>query len=365
MKTLIVDDSVFYRRLMSDIVGGFPQLTIVGQANSADEAIALMDEYQADLVFLDIVMPGKDGLTALTEIKAKYPKTQVVMVSSANRTQADITIKALSSGALDFIAKPEGLNIEENSAKLKAKIEPLIKEVIGIKSITQPNTVSKAPVFPVIAQALQPPISAAKVASNVRQKFDVVAIGVSTGGPDALQKVIPMFSTQLNVPIVLVQHMPPVFTASLAEHLNKNSVLEVKEAEQGDILKPNWVYVAPGGKHMTIKKLVNGQCQVELNEGPLENGCRPAVDTLLRSLPSCYEGRILSVIMTGLGSDGTLGVTGIKKHGAYCISQSAETCVVYGMPRSIDEAGLADESQPLEKIAQRIEGLVCRNRTLA
>ncbi|HLO65401.1 MAG TPA: CheB methylesterase domain-containing protein, partial [Holophaga sp.] len=196
-------------------------------------------------------------------------------------------------------------------------------------------------------------------------RFDVVAIGVSTGGPNALAEVIPHLPADLGVPVLVVQHMPPFFTASLAEHLAKASRLAVSEAIEGEPVLPNHVYIAPGGKHMTVRRMggAEGPAIVGLNENPPENSCRPSVDVLFRSVAAQYEGNILGVVMTGMGSDGCEGVRAMKRRGCHVLTQSEDTCVVYGMPLAVDEAGLSDEQVPLPRLASRIAYLVSSGRT--
>jgi two-component system chemotaxis response regulator CheB len=177
---------------------------------------------------------------------------------------------------------------------------------------------------------------------------------VSTGGPNALAEVIPLLPARLKVPVLLVQHMPPVFTASLADHLAKRSQVTVREAAEGEAIVPGTVYIAPGGRHMVVRRSPAGVPTVGLNDSPPENSCRPSVDVLFRSVAAHYEGNVLAVVMTGMGNDGREGVRALKRKGAHCITQSAETCVVYGMPLAVDEAGLSDERIPLPRLAERI-----------
>jgi two-component system, chemotaxis family, protein-glutamate methylesterase/glutaminase len=351
LNILVVDDSALYRGILCDIIKGQHDTKILGTAENGVKALEVISSLQPDLVFLDINMPEMDGLETLKNIKARYPKITVVMVSSENRTQADITIKALSSGAYDFIPKPDSENIQQTIQELKNSLEPIIEILRSEKEKTEARQQQ-------LANTLGPQRSAPfESTKRVNTHFDVVAIAVSTGGPDALQKLIPQLPDTLNVPIVIVQHMPAVFTASLADHLNKRAQLTVKEAEHGETLEPNTVYIAPGGFHMEVhgNKLTPS---ISINSNPPENCCRPAADVLFRSLPSVYQGHILSIVLTGIGADGKLGVEKIKDAGGYCLSQSEKTCVVYGMPRSVADSGLSDEVLDLVDIAPRVQALL-------
>jgi len=194
-------------------------------------------------------------------------------------------------------------------------------------------------------------------------RIDVVGIGVSTGGPNALAELIPRLPADLPVPILLVQHMPPVFTASLAEHLDQKSGLSVREARDGEQVLPGRVYIAPGGRHMVVRRLPDAEHPiVGLNENPPENSCRPSVDVLFRSMAAQYDGNMLAVVMTGMGNDGCEGVRAMKRRGCLCLTQSEASCIVYGMPLSVDEAGLSDEQVPLDRLADRIVHLVRKGR---
>ena len=342
LKTLIVDDTITYRTIVRQIVGELPMAEVAGTAKHGQEALDFLKGNAIDIVLLDVEMPVMDGLETLQNIKKLYPRIGVIMISGANRHSADITIKALEAGAMDFVPKPDADSMTSNVQALKDELAPLFELYLAQQ---------KTPLKPLSVPT--PPVS--KPILNQRFTFEVLTIGVSTGGPNALNEFIPNLPENLGVPILLVQHMPPVFTASLANSLNKKSKLQVKEAEDGEQLKRNTVYIAPGGFHMTVTP----NKTIALNTDPLENSCRPAVDVLFRSVGQVYKKNILAVVMTGMGSDGAKGMKVLKEtNSCYCITQSEPTCVVYGMPKSVDDLRLSDESVPLNDLASRIASLL-------
>ena len=363
ISTLIVDDTITYRKILSEAAATFPELQVVGTAPSGKLALRKMEHTQVQLVLLDIHMPDMDGVETLRHIKTRFPGTFVVMVSGISNRGAETTIKALQLGALDFIRKPDGADARVNFQHLTGDLKPVVRLVSLRSSIQQPgssatvrtatttvaDSATAAPASP-----SSPPPSRRTPTGTLPTRFGVVAVGVSTGGPEALTKLLPLLPGSLPVPVVLVQHMPPLFTKSLAESLAKKSRLNIIEAAEGNPVQPGTVYIAPGGRHMVVRKEDTGVV-IRLNDGPPENSCRPAVDVLFRSVASVYgDSGILSVILTGMGSDGCNGVRSCKRTSCFSITQSEPTCVVYGMPRAVDEAGLSDLSLPLEKIAETI-----------
>jgi len=347
LRLLITDDMVTYRIILSSILRGFKDVEIVGTAGNGKIALEKIAELKPDVVTLDVEMPVMDGLTALGEIRRRFPNITVIMVSGANRRNADITIKALKAGAFDFIVKPDAESAEAARNELSGALRAQLDNILARKRSLKPAVTAPA-ARPPRAQPAE--ISRKTVATG---KFEVIAIGISTGGPNALATFIPDLSNHLP-PVVIVQHMPPVFTKSLADNLNKYAKLTVKEAEDGELLKNGTAYIAPGGRHMVVRK-TGGGITVGLNDNPPENSCRPSVDVLFRAIASQVpSGKTLSLILTGMGADGFKGVQTLKRRGAYCIAQDEATCVVYGMPRAIVENGLADEILPLSEIARRI-----------
>jgi two-component system chemotaxis response regulator CheB len=362
IKVLVVDDTIFYRKTLKDILTSIPDVEVVGTANNGKVALSRIKALKPDLLTLDVEMPEMNGLDVLQEIQKQGYDVECIMVSSLTPKGGEITIQALSLGALDFIAKPDAATAEENTALLKKALEPKLrafhrrrelKNLLKGRPGSDKSTVSKqdlADVDSVLAKT--------KAATARTEKSKAIAIGVSTGGPNALNKVIPLLQPTLHVPVFVVQHMPKTFTASLAQVLNKNSPLEVKEGQNGEIVRPNVVYIAPGGRQMKVASAAQGKLIVRVTDDPPENNCKPSVDYLFRSIAREYGSKATAVIMTGMGSDGKLGVKVMKSAGAVSIAQNAATCVVYGMPKAIVDAGLADIVAPLDAISQEIQKTV-------
>jgi two-component system chemotaxis response regulator CheB len=355
-KVLVVDDSVIYRKVLTDAMGQIEGIEVIGTAPHGALALKKLALQPADLVLLDVFMPEMDGVETLKHIKKDFPKTSVIMISGATTKDAGITLQALAMGALDFIPKPQTESAEKSMEFLKSELKRVVqlfylknpKSSYGVISTGTQRIPIQKPPKPIVIK----PIPAGK--------FNLVVIGVSTGGPNALGVLIPHLPADLGCPVLVVQHMPPMFTASLADHLNKKSPLEVREAKEGDLLQANTVLIAPGGYHMTIKKngVQNLEYKIVLNQDPPVHSCRPAVDVLFKSVSENMNGNILSVVLTGMGEDGANGVEILKSKKAYCLAQDEKTSVVYGMPRAVAQRGLADEILPLEMIASRITALV-------
>jgi two-component system, chemotaxis family, protein-glutamate methylesterase/glutaminase len=358
LKVLIVDDMLTYRAILTQVLKEFEWVEITGTASNGQSAIEAMHKKTADLVLIDLEMPVMNGLQAVPLLRQQFPKAQVVLISGTNKNSADLTLQALEAGAMDFIPKPNQSSLSANMEELRQKLRSVtmtclekIKCQEQLKNRTLPPTRTSRESGKAIAY------TSTRISASTG--FDVVAIGVSTGGPNALSELIPALPENLGVPILIVQHMPPLFTASLANMLDKKSALRVKEAEQNELVLPNIVYIAPGGRHMKIGQANSAKkTQILLEDTPPINSCRPAVDVLFQSLPSIYGKSVLSVILTGMGSDGAVGVRQIKEKGGYCLTQSADSCVVYGMPRSVDELGLSDEQIPLSELSTRIQQLI-------
>ncbi len=340
-KVLIVDDASVFRITLSNQLKKEENLEVVGAAKNGQEALEMVIKFSPDILILDLEMPVMDGLQTLEELKKMRPKPRckVIMFSSHTVHGAENTLKALHLGAVDFVTKPSKGSLSEGQKEIKRTLIPLI-HALGTgpaKPLTKPTT------------TLRP-----KIATRSSRGFrkDVVGLGVSTGGPESLLKVIPKLDADMRCPVLMVQHMPPIFTGQLAERLNAQSAINVKEAQDGDVLKPGWVYIAPGGYHMVVEP-EDGKNMIRLNQEPPANSCRPSVDVLFDSLAKHFGNRTLGIIMTGIGQDGMKGCEALKKNGASVISQNQETCVVYGMPRFVNEAGLSDEIVPLEDIADK------------
>jgi len=353
-KILVVDDTVTYRRILSDVVSGIPEVRLVGSAPNGRIALKKIDHLHPDLVLLDVEMPEMDGLATLRAIKSRYEKIGVIMVSGMDPSGSNITIKALENGAIDFIAKPTGGTANGNIDLLRKRLRPLINAFLTRQFTEQIRAERPSPLS--IRDAIAVPKAKSVSFAPTPSTFRVVGIGSSTGGPKALAHIIPKLPQNFPVPVVVVQHMPPLFTQSLAKSLDEKSTVRVKEAEDNEPLLPGVVYIAPGGRHTVVRNSNgngHGVC-IGLVDSPPVKSCRPSVDVLFRSLGVAYGGHVLATVMTGMGDDSLDGVIALKRKGCYCLTQSAETCVVYGMPRAIDEARLSDESTALENIADRI-----------
>ncbi|MCX6169899.1 MAG: chemotaxis response regulator protein-glutamate methylesterase [Ignavibacteriales bacterium] len=352
ISVLIVDDSAFMRKSLSIMIGSDPEITVVGTARNGQEGFDLAKSLKPDIITLDIEMPVMDGLTALKKIMTECP-TSVIMVSSITTEGAQATIKAMELGAVDFIPK-ELSYVSVNIAAIKEDLIQKIKEIVRQKSL-------KDRLKRIRSSAA--PGSLPKRPTNVireipRIGYKAIAIGISTGGPFTLQKVLPVISEKVNVPIFIVQHMPPKFTKSLAERLNGMCRLEVKEAEDNERVKPNVIYIAPGGYHMKVRS--NGMSGININitSEPSDTLHRPAVDVMMNSVLDVYGKLTLGIIMTGMGKDGFEAVKNLKKLGGYSIAQDEESCVVYGMPKAIVDGGIADVVLPAEKIPEMINKVV-------
>ncbi len=375
IKILIVDDSVVFRKILQDALSRTAGIRVVGTANNGKKGIEKIKELKPDLVILDVEMPEMDGLQTLDEIRRQRLNVGVIMFSSLTSKGAQTTLEALSKGAFDFVPKPTGTGaFSESVRRIKEELIPKIKAFAVSRHQRRRPIVRRTvtPVKPLINRkgkisspnketATQPSINKTlKSISHGRQitrptlRPEVVAIGVSTGGPNALNEVIPKFPKNFPLPILLVQHMPPVFTAQLAKRLNDKSQLEVIEAKAGDIIKPGTVYIAPGDYHMEVG--TSGASKIiKLNQKPPVNSCRPAVDVMFKSVANVYGGRVIAVIMTGMGQDGFEGCKVLKQKGAIIIAQDKETSVVWGMPKFVTEAGLADKVCPLDRIALTVQ----------
>lgn len=344
---LIVDDTIVYRSILRGVIEAVPGCAVAATAANGADALECLKRGGIDVVLLDVEMPVMDGLETLRHIRHQYPAVKTIMVSAANRSAADITIRALELGALDFIPKPE----TGDPAASKAF---LVQALQGVLATCAPAP--RAPV-PIVA----PPRPAASPRQAPGAKPEIVVIGVSTGGPVALTQLIPALPADLGLPIAIVQHMPPVFTESLARNLDRQAKIRVFEGKDAQIVRPNEVYIAPGGKHMLLRRAANGDVSLGLNENPPESNCRPAADVLFRSAAAIYGPNTLTVVMTGMGTDGREGARALRRQGAMVLTQDEASCVVYGMPRAIVEAGLSDESVPLDQLAGRITSLVRGN----
>lgn len=341
----MVDDSAFMRYTITRRLQADPELAVVGSAQDGLDAIAKVASLQPDVITLDVEMPRMDGLTALKRIMAEHP-TPVVMISSLTQRGARTTIQALMRGAVDFVAKPS------KSADTQVVMDALvtkIKSAAGVRT----ETIHQTPV-PDSAAENEAPKKVGGGLHPFRTGDPLVVIGTSTGGPRALQKVFTALPANLNAAMVVVQHMPPGFTKSLAHRLNEESGLTVQEAVDGDRLAMGLALLAPGDFHM---RLGEGK-RIRLDHGPRRNHVRPSVDVTMETAANIYGNAVIGVVLTGMGSDGTEGAGRIKSMGGYIIAEDEASSVVYGMPRSVAEAGYVDQVVPLPGVAAAITKMV-------
>lgn len=343
IKVLVVDDSAFMRKMISDMINSQVDMEVVDTARNGEEAINKAKNLKIDVVTLDVEMPKLNGIDALKEIK-KINGIQVIMLSSLTYEGSQATIEALYNGAFDFIQKPSG-SISLDIDKVKNElIEKIRYAKYSVKKKRQ-EIINK----PETAIEVKPKEDYKKT------KVNAVLLGASTGGSRVLYDVITKLPDDLNIPILVVQHMPQGFTRAFAERLDKNSTLKVVEASDDKEIINNCVYIAPGGYHMIVK---NGKISLDLS--PPIHGVRPAVDKLFISAAEYYKGNVLSCIFTGMGKDGAEGVKFVKSMGGYVIAQDEATSIVYGMPKAAFETGCVDEVLPDNKIAEKIVNIVRR-----
>jgi two-component system chemotaxis response regulator CheB len=347
---LVVDDSRIYRRLLVEVVSAFPGAQVAGEAADGVEALAALDRGHVDLVLLDVEMPNMDGLETLREIARRHPRTGVVMVAGANRRAADTTMKALELGAIEFIPKPQTLGYDESRRALTQALS-FVLECVRL-GVARPASSPSQPASPAAAEPAR-----RTCRRTAPRDVALVLIGASTGGPRALSQIVPFLDPGLAAPVLIVQHMPEGFTRSLAEQLDKKSRLEVREARDGDPVVAGCALIAPGGRHMVVRA-ADGGLVIGLTDTPPVRSCRPSVDVLFSSVADVASGAVLSIVLTGMGADGTDGARALSRRGdAYTLAQDEASSVVFGMPRAVIAAGLADEVLPLEAFARRVNEL--------
>ena len=347
IRVMVVDDSVVVRKIVTDVLSEDPDIEVVGTAVNGRIAVAKLEQLKPDLITMDIEMPEMNGIEAVRAIRAgvggrEYGRVPIVMFSTLTERGASATLDALSAGANDYVTKPANVgSVGQSMDSVREQLIPRIKVLTG------------RPVTTVRAAALTPPPRPAAPRTGPGKKPAVLVIGSSTGGPEALAKVLPQLPATLPVPVLVVQHMPPVFTRQFAQRLDRLSSLRVVEASDGSPLVPGVVHLAPGDFHLVVRSNARG-VQTGLHQGPPENFCRPAVDPLFRSVVAAYDGAVLGVVLTGMGSDGRNGAGEIRAGGGTVIVQDQASSVVWGMPGAVSQAGYADEVLPLERISEAI-----------
>lgn len=357
IRVLIVDDSTVIRRLLSSALASVPEIEVVGTAPNGKIAIAKLSQLTPDVVTLDIEMPEMDGLATVLELRKIYPTLPVIMFSTLTQKGAEATLDALANGANDYVTKPANVgSVNEAMQCVREQLIPKIKSLckwyndkplVTTTCLSRPQTILPTP---------------AGRSPRVKNRIDVVAIGSSTGGPNALTAVLKELPKSFPVPIVIVQHMPPVFTKHLANRLNQNCALEVVEASPGLDVRSGMVAIAPGDYHMIIHSDGAG-IRTQLNQMPPENSCRPSVDVLFRSVAENFGANALAVVLTGMGRDGKMGAEMIRDAGGRIFAQDEATSVVWGMPRAVAQSGLADEVLPLSQVAEQLVNAMAIGRT--
>lgn len=347
-KVLVVDDSALMRRVLCDIIESDGRFKVEDRASNGLEALELLERKYYDVVVLDVNMPQMDGISLLRELQKRKISVKVMMASTDTKAGAKTTLDALELGALDFVHKPDTA-LQCRNGEFQMKLLRVLESVV----------LSKAPVYnqkPVkdTAQEVEKVLQLVKKHNMKATGQKVVAIASSTGGPKALQAVIPNLPENLAAPVVIVQHMPPGFTASLAERLNSLSAITVTEAQEGDVLENGHVYLAMGGKHLNIIPMATKSC-IHYTDEPTREGVKPCANYMYESLSDSRYEQVVCVVMTGMGADGTVGIKNLKtKKSVHVIAQEQESCTVYGMPRSVVKANLADQVVPLNQLAQEI-----------
>ena len=346
IRVLVVDDSAVVRKVMCDGLAPDAALTVVGTAANGRIALAKIPLLHPDIVTLDVEMPEMDGIEALTEIRKLYPKLPVIMFSTVTERGAAITLDALALGASDYVTKPSNTgSLEATLRQLRAELIPKIKALCAARP--------SLPAAPSSAAAASSARAASKQTAREFGRVDVLAIGTSTGGPNALADLLPAIPANFPVPIVIVQHMPALFTRLLAGRLNQKSGLNVREGVGGEVLKPGDAWIAPGDFHMTVEKK-GATVVLVLNQSAPESYCRPAVDPMFRSVANAFGASALAVVLTGMGSDGTSGAQLIHEKGGQVLVQDQASSIVWGMPGQVAAAGLADGTFALKSMAAEI-----------
>ena len=358
IRVLVVDDSALVRRLIQTALVDAADIEVVGTARDGLDAIEKVDELLPDVVTLDVEMPRLDGLGALAQIRRSHPRLPVIMFSTLTERGAAATLEALSRGASDYVCKPSNTgSVAEGLASVRDQLVPRIRALAGMRRLTPGAGQAAGPTTGLAAHRVAPAVR--RPSGRSAGPVEALLIGCSTGGPDALATLLAQMPATLGVPVLVVQHMPPVFTTMLAQRLDRISPLAVREAATGDVPKAGEVLIAPGGQHLRVK-IRAGRVQVALDQGPQENFCRPAVDVLFRSAAAVWGGRCVAAILTGMGQDGLEGVRLLTEAGACVYVQDEASSVVWGMPGAVAHAGLADEILPLDRLPGRLVAAVRR-----
>ena len=336
IRVVVVDDSAFVRKVVREMLSRHPAIDVVGAARDGEEALELVAALKPDVVTCDLAMPVLDGVGFVRRQMAACPVPILVLTASPH--DGEQAMEALGAGAIDLVQKPTALANDE----LLGLHEQLVEKV---KAAARISMKALPPVFPAVFRS--------RIA-RLSLKTDIVVLGISTGGPQALRRLLPLFPADFPVPIAMVLHMPVGYTALFAEKLNELCALEVREAREGDVLRPGLALLAQAGRHLQFRRTAAGETVAQLTMQPIEKIHRPAVDVLFASAARIFEERVLAVVMTGMGDDGREGAGWIKARGGTVLTEAEASCTIYGMPRSVVEAGLSDAAYPLETMAQGI-----------
>lgn len=343
LRVLIVDDAVVFRRGISDMLSDVPYIEVAGTAANGKIALMKIPSLKPDALILDVEMPEMDGIETLKALRELHPAIKVIMLSIHTTRGADKTLEALSLGAIDFVEKPSGSSdYRTHFQKIRSDLLPKLRLLKLQKSFLLP-------------QKREEPIK--HIPAIQHHDCEMIAIASSTGGPNALNVILPDLATNANVGILIVQHMPPLFTKQFALSLEQKLAYTVCEATTGEAVTANSIFIAPGNYHMIVRQIGRDR-RIALHQGPLENGCRPSADVLFRSVAEIYGKRALGIVLTGMGKDGLEGVKAMKAQGATIIAQDKDTSIAWGMPRSVVEAELADYVLPLHEIARTVNKMI-------
>ena len=349
IRVLIVDDAVVLRRMLTQVIEQDDALEVAGVAANGKIALQRITQVNPDIVTLDVEMPEMDGIATLRALRKTHPRLPVIMCSTLTAKGAATTIEALSAGATDYVTKPANVgSVLEGLTLMRDQLVPKIKALCAgdMPAKPQARAAATAGAAPRAVPGTPKPAGPKPVVTG---PVEAIAIGCSTGGPNALNELFAALPAAPPVPIFITQHMPPLFTSFLAERLGRIGPVRVHEAKDGMAVQPGNAYLAPGGYHMVVRR--DGvHVRLQLNEDPPENSCRPAVDVMFRSIANVYGGHVVGAVLTGMGADGTRGGAALREKGAHLIAQDQATSVVWGMPGSLAEAGLADAVMPLSQI---------------
>jgi len=360
LRTIVVDDSIVFRKAVRDSLASIAGVEVIDIAKDGLSAVEKIKRHQPDLVTLDVEMPGLNGLEVLLKLREAGIHTNVIMISSLTERGATVTTRALENGAFDFVLKPNHNDSALNANELRVQLSQRIA-VLQKHSSDDAKPVARTPrVAAAIPQTFRPKTA------NVRkptERLEAIVLGISTGGPKALRNLIPALPGNMSIPLLIVQHMPPIFTRSMAEDLNRISNVNVVEAENQMSIQPGWVYIAPGGKQMRVAGQAANR-HLEITDDAAVNNCRPSVDYLFESASRSYGPNLLAIVMTGMGNDGTDSSRTIARNGGSVWAQDEQSCTVFGMPRRVIEANLADEILSLDQIQTGIIRCGCQKSRL-